>query len=718
MIAFDALRRIFHLQGRETSYLIGISRTGDVRQLHWGPALAPVDVESLVARWKKLQESPLLEMQHREYASYGNNDLRSPALLLSHADGSRLSHFLYQGHDISPGKPDFPGPQAYVESPAEASTLRLMLKDGLTGQLLDLFYTLYPGLDIITRRAVILQGDQAGAILRFMSASVDMPAAPYWCSSLPGDWARERMVQQAPLRQGILRLEGRRGQNHRMSPFVALSDAAPQEEEGQAWGLSLVYSGNWLLEAELQSNGRLRLNAGLNDFDFRWQLEPGESFAAPECILAFSPKGVGGLSRKMHDLTRSRICRGPWRDAARPILVNSWESNYFNFKHGDILKLARDSQDLGVELLVLDDGWFGTRDSDTSSLGDWFDDKRKLPFGVKGLAEEVHALGMKFGLWFEPEMVSPASKLYHEHPDWALSVPGRPSTTSRNQLVLDMSRDAVRDYLFERLVHFVEEAKLDYIKWDMNRPLWEVGSYAWPAERQAELSHRCMMGTYELMGRLRDRFPQLLVEGCCGGGGRFDLGMLCYHPQFWASDNTDPLDRIRIQWGSSLFLPPSTMGAHVSAVPNHQTGRSTPISLRGHVAMSGLYGLELDPARLSQEERHELAAQIAMYRQIRHLVQQGSLYRLADPATESRPAWSFVSPDKAEALIFVFQPLVPLRGLDPLPLALHGLDGHATYEIEGLGQRWSGAQLMAQGFIPELGQGDYQSALYRLRAVK
>ncbi len=719
-IDFDGRRRLFHLRGQASSYLMSVSPYGDLHQLHWGCKLEAPDVAAVHRAWAGTVRNLHLETHRREYASFGSNDLRLPALHLEHGDGSRLSAFDYQGHEVLPGKPALVNdglPGTTAEHPEDASTLRLLFKDYHSGHLLDLYYTIYPKLDVVVRRALLKQGPQAGAVKRLMSASLDFPAGDWHALSLPGDWARERMIEQSRLNQGAHRLESRRGtSSHGMSPFAVITKGKADEDRGEAFGISLIYSGNWLIEAEKHMSGRLRVNAGLNDFDFQWRLEPGATFASPECALAYSSKGLGGLSRKLHAMVRRHILRGPWRERERPILVNSWEAHYFKFKHDDIVKLAGQAKDIGADMVVLDDGWFGSRDSDNSSLGDWYDDLSKLPKGVKGLAAEVKAMGLKFGLWFEPEAVSPNSELYRKHPDWALAVPGRRPSTSRNQYVLDLGRPEVRDFLFSRLAHYVEDAGLDYIKWDMNRPLWEVGSPSLPAERQAELSHRYVLGLYELMGRLRDRFPELLVEGCSGGGGRFDWGMLCYHPQFWTSDNTDGLDRIYIQYGSSLFLPALTQTAHISEVPNHQTHRNIPITFRSLVALSGNLGLEINLAKTRAGEKREIKGWMEYYRKVRHLVNQGDFHRMESPYEGPRAAWCFVSRDKREVLAFAFQPRTPFRGQEPLPVRFKGLDPDEIYKLEGATQSYSGAFLMTQGLIPAFGPGDFQAQHWRLAA--
>src|SRR3984957_2950369 len=413
VIDFDPEHKSFHLKGKSSSYLLALSPSGDPRLLHWGGPLSDGDRGQMDSLWRAKAGDPLLEKHRRDFATFGNNDLRSPALHLEHQDGSRISAFSYAGHEITQGKPVPHGLPVTLAEPADkAGTLRLRLMDELRAQQLDLYYTLYPDLDILVRRAVIKQIKGTGCIQKIMSASVDFPAPsqPYWSVSLPGDWARERMVQKAELKQGLVRTEGRRGsQFHALSPLLALGQGPPAEDSGPVWGFAIVYSGNWLIEAEAHPSGRLRINAGINDFDFKWRLDEGESFDTPECVLAFASGGLGAMSRNLHDLVRGRVCRGPWSDRDRPVLLNSWEGLHFGYKHEDIVALAAEGKALGAELLVLDDGWFGKRDDDTSSLGDWVDDTRKLPQGIRGLSRDIHALGLKFGLWFEPEAVSPDS---------------------------------------------------------------------------------------------------------------------------------------------------------------------------------------------------------------------------------------------------------------------------------------------------------------------
>lgn len=507
--------------------------------------------------------------------------------------------------------------------------------------------------------------------------------------------------------------------SHQHNPFAAVVSPDTGEDHGEVYAMNLVYSGNFHAEAEVDGFGLVRMAIGLNPFDFAWTLRPGESFQTPEAVLVYSAEGLGGMSRIYHRLYRKRLCRGVHRDQERPILVNNWEATYFNFNADKIETIAKAGAELGIELFVLDDGWFGKRDSDNSSLGDWVEDRRKLPNGLCDLAERINRHGLKFGLWFEPEMISPDSELYRAHPDWCLHAAGRRRSEARWQLVLDLSRPEVRDYLYDALARIFTDVPIAYVKWDMNRALTEIGSATASPEHQQEIAHRYMLGLYELLERLTTAFPEILFEGCASGGGRFDPGMLYYMPQVWTSDNTDAVERLKIQYGTSLIYPVSTIGAHVSAVPNHQVGRETPLKMRGEVAMSGNFGYELDLTKFSEAEKAQVKEHIAMYKEIRSLVQQGDLYRLKSPFDGDETSWMFVSEDKTEALVFFFRVLAkpnPASGM----LRLKGLDECLTYTVkgsDGIVGTYRGDRLMQAGLmIPQLA-GDYASTWFRLTAV-
>jgi alpha-galactosidase len=724
MIEFNEGLRVFHLRSAAASYVIGISPTLDLRHLYWGQAVDNEDLPALVDEWTRTEKpascSAGCELFRREYADFGHDDQRSPAIQLAQADGSRISHFVYRSHVLLAGKPTGGGPPAtYVETADEAQTLQIALLDELKGHKLRLCYTLYESRDIIVRSALLAnRGDADACVLKLMSASVDLPPGSYRGISFVGAWARERQPQERPLGPGTMRFESRRGQSsHEINPSLLVTRGPAAENHGEVYGFMPVYSGNWLIEAEAHRTRWLRVNAGLNDFDFQWRLGPGESFCTPECVLVYSSEGLSGLSHRLHRFVRQRVARGRWRDRVRPVLMNSWEATYLRFSYDDIMRIAQAAAEIGAELFVLDDGWFGERDSDDRSLGDWVENRSKLPEGIRGLSDRIHELSMRFGLWFEPEMVSPRSELYRRHPDWCLHVPGRERNVHRSQLVLDVSRPEVRDYLFESIGRVLEQGAVDYVKWDMNRSHTEVGSAALPPQRQAEVSHRFMLGLYELMERLTCCFPDILFEGCAGGGGRFDLGILSYHPQIWTSDNTDGLDRLFIQYGTSFCYPPVTHGAHVSDVPCHQTGRVTPLRWRAHVAMSGNFGFEADISRWSEADRRQAAEFVRTYRQLAPLVQFGDFYRLESPYGAERAAWMFVNEEQTEAALFIFQIRARPPGAEPEPVILRGLDPQRHYEILEERVTVSGRRLMAQGLLPrDRRAGEYHSELYRLKA--
>ncbi|MFC4306817.1 alpha-galactosidase [Cohnella boryungensis] len=720
--------RLFHLQGPNTSYIIRINEHGVPMHAYWGRKLAEAPAEGLFVFEERPSFSPNPYPEDRtisfdtlpqEYPAYGTGDFRHPAYQVRLEDGTTITELVCVEHRITAGKPKLKGlPSTYAENDSEAQTLELVLRDGQTGLEVVLSYTVFKEHDALARSARLNNlGAAKLRLLRALSGSVDFRHDRFHLLQLSGAWARERDLFRRPLVPGMQSVESRRGSSsHQQNPFLALVAPGTDEDCGDAYGFNLVYSGSFVAQAEVDHYRTTRVSIGLNPFDFEWCLESGESFQTPEVVMAYSPDGIGGMSRIYHRLYRSRLCRGAYRDRERPVLVNNWEATYFDFNADKIESIAKVGQELGIELFVLDDGWFGHRDSDNSSLGDWTVDARKLPGGLKDLASRVNALDMKFGLWFEPEMVSPDSELYRTHPDWCLHVPGRRRTEARQQLVLDLSREEVCDYLIEAVGSVLRSAPITYVKWDMNRNMTEIGSALLPPERQRETAHRYMLGLYRVLETITSEFPEILFESCSGGGGRFDPGMLHYMPQTWTSDNSDAISRLRIQYGTSLAYPVSSMGAHVSAVPNHQVGRMTSLKTRGDVAMSGNFGYELDLTQMSEDEKTEVKAQISQYKQIRHLVQFGDFYRLRSPFEGGDAAWMMVAEDGGEAFAVYVRELAEANS--PMDwLKLRGLEAKARYRVEESGIVYGGDQLMYVGLpIPRV-RGDFQSCVWRLVRV-
>jgi alpha-galactosidase len=727
-ILYNPQENIFHLQTDTASYIIRVLKSGHLAHLYWGKGIRNSNFENLLKMQERASFSPnvsgsdkalSLDTLPQEYPAYGNGDFRTPAFQLQLENGSTITDLRYQNHRIYSGKPKLEGlPATYAEQEDEAETLEIDLFDSLISLRVILSYTVFKNHNVVARSArLVNEGPQQFKLLRALSMSVDLPRCDYDLLQLQGAWARERYMERRPLAHGNQSIESRRGASgHQLNPFMALLSKNAGENYGEVYGFSLVYSGSFIAQVEVDQFDTARVSMGINPFDFTWKLEPGSSFQTPEAVMVYSDRGLGHMSREYHRLYRSRLCRGKHRDSSRPVLINNWEATYFDFNAEKILDIAREGANLGMELFVLDDGWFGKRDSDNCSLGDWFVDKRKLPDGLKDLASKVNQLGLKFGLWFEPEMISPDSDLYRAHPDWCLHVPGRKRTEARNQLVLDYSRKDVCDAIIKMVSDILSTAPVAYVKWDMNRNMTEIGSAVLPADRQRETAHRYILGLYRVMEEITSRFPDILFESCSGGGGRFDPGILYYMPQTWTSDDTDAVERLKIQHGTSIVYPAGTMGAHVSAVPNHQVGRSTPIETRGNAAMCGNFGYELDLTKLSEADKAAVREQVRTYKEIRHIIQFGDMYRLLSPFEGNETAWIFVTEDKSEAFLTFFrvlaQPHAPLSRI-----RLEGLDEARNYKLEGMDLIMGGDILMNFGLnVPEL-QGDYASFSLGLKAI-
>jgi alpha-galactosidase len=700
-IIYNVENGIFHLQSKATSYIFQVDHRGYLVHLYWGRKISDFDVVS------------------QEYPGYGTSDFRQPAYQIQFEDGTTAAELLYQSYQIVPGKPRLDGlPATYVESDAEANTLELTLLDPVSNMEVSLSYTVYESFDAIVRSTRFSnQGPQPVRLLRALSANVDFHHKPMEWIQLSGAWAKERWLHRNPLAPGTQSVESRRGaSSHQHNPFVALVEPTTTEDHGDAYGFSLVYSGNFLASIEVNQFQTTRVSMGINPFDFTWLLEPGETFQAPEVVMVYSSEGLGGMSRQYHKIYRTRLSRGSYRDQVRPILVNNWEATYFDFDQEKIVSLANEAKDLGIELFVLDDGWFGKRNDDRTSLGDWFVNHEKLPNGLSGLARVLNERDLQFGLWLEPEMISVDSELYRAHPDWCLHLPNRRRTEGRFQLILDLSRQDVCDTLIENLSGVLSSAPIRYVKWDMNRNVTEIGSASLPPERQRETAHRYILGLYRVLNTITERFPHILFESCSGGGGRFDPGMLYYMPQTWTSDNSDAIERLKIQYGTSLVYPISALGSHVTAVPNHQVHRNTPLSTRGNVALSGNFGYELDLTKMTAEEKGLVREQIIQCKEVRDLTFNGDFYRLSSPFEGNETAWMFVSEDQNEALVFwikvLAEPAEPLRRLQ-----LRGLDPSAVYVEQSSRLTMHGDTLMYAGVQVPITHGDFQSVNWRFRRL-
>lgn len=713
-ILFSERTQTFHLYNEEMSYIMAVLPNGHLGQLYFGKRIHhKEDFSYLQERVHRSMTSYVyddddtfsLEHTRQEYGVYGTTDFRHPAVSILQKNGSAISDFVYRGHEILQGKPKLSGlPATYTEDPGEAETLAVKLQDPLTGIVLTLLYTIFAEGGILARSAEFQnEGKEAVYLTRAMSLCLDLPDCEYEWLQFSGAWARERHLKVRRLEQGIQAVDSIRGNSsHEQNPFIVLKRPTADETQGEAIGFSLVYSGNFLAQAQVDTQDTTRVLLGIHPFGFRWKLEPGESFQTPEAVMVYSHRGLGHMSRTFHRLYRTRLARGYWRDRERPILNNNWEATYFDFTEDRLVKIAEKAKECGVELFVLDDGWFGGRRNDHAGLGDWTANKDLLPGGIAGLADRIEALGMKFGLWFEPEMVNPDSDLYRAHPDWILRTPGRHASLGRHQHVLDFSRREVVDAIYEMMAKFLAGAKISYIKWDMNRSITECYSEGLPADRQGEVFHRYILGVYELYDRLTSAFPEVLFESCASGGGRFDPGLLYYAPQAWASDDSDAVERLKIQYGTSFCYPVSSIGSHVSVTPNHQVYRNTPLYTRANVAYFGTFGYELDLNKLTEEEIAQVKEQIRFMKRYRGLIQFGDFYRLSSPFEKNVTAWMVVSGDKREAVVGWYK---VLNGANmPLSrLRLSGLEESLSYKLCEYGRESSGVyygdELMNAGIV-------------------
>ncbi|RGF18638.1 alpha-galactosidase [Firmicutes bacterium AM10-47] len=693
-IIFHKQSKCFHLYNNEVSYIMRIMENGQLENLYYGKKIHDKEDftyfhdEAMRSQMSVcIPEPGLLSMQYtrQEYPSYGTGDYRSPAVTIAQENGSRIIDFKYAGHEIYSGKKEIlPLPATYVEEKEEAETLEVTLHDNVMDTDLILSYTIYEAYPVITRNTKFVhKGKEKIVLERAMSASVEFLDMDYEMVQLSGGWSRERYVKNRKLEMGIQSIQSLNGTccGAEHNPFFALKRPHTTESQGEVYGFSLVYSGNYLGQVEVSTFDMTRVMMGINPEDFSWELKSGESFQTPEVVMVYSDKGLNKMSQTYHRLYRKRLMHGEWRDKARPILLNNWEATYFDFNEEKILTIAKKAKEAGVELFVLDDGWFGARNDDYRGLGDWYVNLEKLPDGISGLSKKVEELGLKFGLWVELEMVNKDSDLYRAHPDWIISAPNRFESHARHQNVLDFSRNEVVDYIYEMIAKVIRESSISYIKWDMNRYMSEPYSKGSAPCEQGKVMHKYILGVYDLYTRLTTEFPHILFESCASGGARFDPAMLYFAPQTWCSDDTDASERTKIQYGTSYVYPIVSMGSHVSAVPNHQMHRITPIETRANVAYFGTFGYELDLNLLSDAEIETVKKQIAFMKEHRELIQMdGDFYRLLSPFEGNETAWMVVSSDKTQAVAAFYQRLNKVNA-SWLRLKLDGLDANTKYEV-------------------------------------
>lgn len=714
--------KTIHLQTDHVSYVMYRNQEEDLLNFHFGRRIADWDY----SREEKLcveafqvivstDQHPQLSSMPQEYPSYGRSDQRHPAFQLVNALGNSITCLKYKECRVLEGQAfQMDGMPTLFAGDGKVDTLEVVLSDENIGLEVLLYYVVFEEYDVIARSAVIVNRADAPVELQSAySSSVDLPQGEYDLIHFCGDWGRERGLERTSLSRGaILEICDNTGRGSRWNnPFVMVTTPDADEVNGEVYGFNLVYSGNHSAVAQMDWAGRLRIQQGISDQSFSWLLSPGEEFLTPQCVICYSDKGFGALSHKYHKLYANHLMRSQWAKKQRPVLLNSWEGCYFDFDEPKLLAMAENARKVGIELFVLDDGWFGKRDDAKSSLGDWVIHKKKLPDGLSGLAEKINAMGMEFGLWFEPEMVSPDSDLCRKHPDWVVRVPQVEPIEYRYQWVLDLSRQEVCDYVLEAVSSVLRSANITYVKWDMNRIVCDA-----PFDG---FHHAYVLGYYDIMSRLTETFPQILFEGCCSGGGRFDPGVLAYMPQIWASDNSDAISRLKIQYSTSMSYPLSTIGAHVSAVPNHQVGRVTSLKTRADVAYFGMFGYELDLAQMTDGELEQVKEQTAFAKRIQPLVREGIFHRLRSPFETNECIWEVVSEDRSHVLMMACRVLSVIRNrrhFEP-KVRLRGLDPEATYEDVATGERYSGSLLMNRGLIMDYAVQDFATVTVELRKV-
>lgn len=715
-------KKIFRLDMNDSTYLIGISREGYLGHIYYGDRLYG-EVDDYLLRVEEAPYTPSVNKRDKtafldsfpmEFSTGGIGDFRESCLKVRNEGGNLGCELFFHSYNIYKGKKKLEGLPASFGSENEVDTLEIICEDSVLKLRVILSYSVFEKENVITRSVRLEnKGKEKLKIEKVYSACLDMDNQDFEMISLCGSWERERHIQRVPLHYGKQLVSSIRGESsHQEHPFLALATKETTQTQGRIYGMHFVYSGNFIAQAELTPYDSVRAVIGINSEEFSWNLHPGDVFQAPEAVMVYSGNGIGNMTRSYHTFYRKHLIRSPYKDKMRPILINNWEATFFDFDSEKLLSIAKEAKKYGIEMLVMDDGWFGKRNNDNCSLGDWTVNTDKITGGLKKLVEDVNKIGLKFGIWFEPEMISPDSELYRKHPDWAIAIKGREAALSRQQYVLDLSRSEIRDYVYEAVASILRSANIFYVKWDMNRQLSDLGSYYLDAESQQELFHRYVLGVYELQERLLREFPHLLLENCSGGGARFDPGMLYYSPQIWCSDDSDAIERLAIQEGTALIYPLSAIGAHVSDCPSHSVGRITPFETRGHVALTGSFGYELDITKISKEDREQIPDQIELYHKYNDLIREGDYYRIASyRENHLYDCWSVVSEEKKEVLVTYVQVLARPNQRSRRIL-LQGLKPESYYWLEGTDEIYTGEMLMNAGFLIKGLLGDFRSRLY------
>ncbi len=721
----DDVKALFKLDTLSTSYVIGVvDKEGFLGHVYYGQRLNDYHLTHVL----RIQENPFVPSRNNrdrvsfldsfsmEYPAGGLGDYRESCISIETKNGNMGLSLNYISHKITLGKPELSDLPASFGDEDTCSSLEILCEDPHTGLQAALLYTVFEDTDMITRSVRLINaGKEELFVTKVFSVCLDMDNHDFEAISLHGSWARERHIQKVPVSHGKLSVESIRGESsHQDHPFMALASKGTDQEHGEVYAMHFVYSGNFKVSAQSDQFDQVRMVMGIHPEGFKWKLMPGEEFQAPEVVMTYSAEGLGRMTRSFHDFYRNHLIRGEYKNKKRPILINNWEATYFEFDTDKLIAIAKQASELGIEMLVMDDGWFGNRCDDNRALGDWTVNEEKLRGGLKYLVDEVNKLGMKFGIWFEPEMISPDSDLYRAHPDWAIAIPGREGSLCRNQYVLDLTRREVLDHTYESVAKILRSANIEYVKWDMNRQLSDIGSAFLPPEQMGELYHRYVLAVYELQRRMMEEFPYLLLENCSGGGARFDPGMLYYSPQIWCSDDTDAIERLIIQEGTAMIYPLSTMGAHVSDCPNHTVGRTTPFETRGHVALAGTFGYELDVTKIPEEDRKMIPEQTAMYHKYNDLVREGDYYRIASyHENHFYDCYGVVSKDRKEAL-YTFVQVLNRPNYHSRRICFKGLDPDKYYKVEGEEGVYSGDVLMKAGYLIQNLWGDYKSRLIHL----